>query len=397
MAGFVWFYFFSTKTHHTDWVSFGVHRCLLLILQLHIWEKQKCLQIKLIRFFRLWGHELPCAHLQPALCTWTCSLWKEETFSLFFIFLYSSLFVFFFSILFLSLSCLVASCLLTRKLSGIERIQVATVLGHQTFYHKILKGEFGSRRVLAKSGSGISFQVDKPGKLVLAWSCQGSCGHYYHRKLSLFSQGMWDICGRGRWCLQSRLLKSGCPGAWLGVSWWHLTRTAEVQGPAQPCCHLSVPLGQGKLSQNCFNSWALPPSPAALGACTLCIALALDCCSSPKVPGRKSSKPKTPVGVFKGFWVWDNDLQLIRWQGTRKDTAEPKPCESSPSLHLGRMCVGWRWGSKEDDLECAVKRNAKQTKTPLPSVHFDCSLKPYGLCFNYWTAKICFQSVFFVS
>lgn len=31
-----------------------------------------------------------------------------------------------------------------------------------------LKGDFGSRRVLATPGSGISFQVDKPGKLVLA-------------------------------------------------------------------------------------------------------------------------------------------------------------------------------------------------------------------------------------
>lgn len=59
------------------------------------------------------------------------------------------------------------------KLSGIERIQVqpldaATVLGHQAFYHESLKGEFGSRRVLATPGSGMSFQVDKPGKLVLA-------------------------------------------------------------------------------------------------------------------------------------------------------------------------------------------------------------------------------------
>jgi len=62
---------------------------------------------------------------------------------------------------------------------------------------------------------------------------------------------------------------------------------------------------------------------------------------------------------------------------------EPKPCEPSPSLHLDRMCVGWRRGSKEDDVELTVKRNAKQTETPLPSVHFDCSLKPYRLCFSY--------------
>lgn len=226
-------------------------------------------------------------------------------------------------------------------------------------------------------------------------SCQGSCWLCYHRKLSLSSEGMWDICGRAV-VSSEQVVETRLPKGWLGASWWHLTRTAEAQGPAQPFSHLSVPLGQGKGSQNCFYSSALPLSTAALGACRLCKALALDCCSSPKVPGRKNSKPKTPVGAFKGFWVWDNDLQLIRWQGTQS-RAEPKPCESSPSLHLGRMCVGWRWGSKEDDLECAVKRNAKQTKNPLPSVHFDCSLKPYGLCFNYWTAKICFQSAFFVS
>lgn len=94
---------------------------------------------------------------------------------------------------------------------------------------------------------------------------------------------------------------------WLEVAWWHLTWTLEVQGQAQPCCHLSVPLGQGRQSQNCFSSLALPLSTAALGAYRFCIALALDCCSSPKAPERKSSKPKTPVGVFKGFWVWDND------------------------------------------------------------------------------------------
>lgn len=46
----------------------------------------------------------------------------------------------------------------------------------------------------------------------LLMSCQGSCGHCYYRKLSLSSQGMGDIRGRGRWCLQSRLLKPACPG-----------------------------------------------------------------------------------------------------------------------------------------------------------------------------------------
>lgn len=115
-------------------------------------------------------------HIYSLLCALETTAFgkkRGDFFHLFSIFLYSSLFVLFFSILFLSLSCLVASCWLTRKLSGIERIQIqpldiATVLGHQTFYHKSLKGEFGSRTVLATPGSGIFFQVDKPGKLVLA-------------------------------------------------------------------------------------------------------------------------------------------------------------------------------------------------------------------------------------
>lgn len=172
----------------------------------------------------------------------------------------------------------------------------------------------------------------------LLMSCQGSRGHCYHRKLSLSSQGMWDIRVRGRWCLQSRVLKPGCPGAWVGASWWHLPRTAEVQGPAQPCCHLSVPLGQGKRSQNCFYSWALPLSTAALGACRLCRALALDCCSSPKVPGRKSSKPKTPVGVFKGFWVGIMICSSLDGKGLAKTRLSQNPV-SHPPLCTWVGCV----------------------------------------------------------
>lgn len=109
----------------------------------YLGETRKCLQIKLTRFFRHWNRELPCARLQPALCTRNYSLWKEKRRFLVYFpsFCTAHFLFFFFSILFLSLSCLAASCLLTMKLSGVERIQVqtldvATVLGHQTFYHE---------------------------------------------------------------------------------------------------------------------------------------------------------------------------------------------------------------------------------------------------------------------
>lgn len=181
---------------------------------------------------------------------------QEEIFSLSSILLYSSLFVFFFSILSLSLSCLVASCLLTRKsCQALKESKSSPWMQQQSWVTRLFimrawkvnleVGESLPRQDLACPSRWISQE-----NWCLLMSCQGHC---YHRKLSLSSQGMWDICGRG-----SRLLEPGCPGAWLGASWWHLTRTAdEVQGPAQPCCHLSVPLGQGKWSQNCFYSSAL--------------------------------------------------------------------------------------------------------------------------------------------
>lgn len=226
-------------------------------------------------------------------------------------------------------------------------------------------------------------------------SCQGSCWLCYHRKLSLSSEGMWDICGRAV-VPQSRLLKPGCPRA----GWEHPGGTSPEQLRPKGQLSLAVTfqclLDRAKDLRTAFTLqhclWALLLSVHADSAKLWhWIAVPLQ-----RFQEEKIQNQKTPVGVFKGFWVWDNDLQLIRWQGTQRQ-GWAKTLWVIPLSAPGRMCVGWRWGSKENDLECAVKRNAKQTKNPLPSVHFDCSLKPYGLCFNYWTAKICFQSAFFVS
>lgn len=387
MAGFVSFYFLVQRhTTQTGWVlvSTGAFYWFCSFIS---GRSNKVSPNKADQVFQALGSWITftCARLQPALCTWNYSLWKEKRrFLVHFPFFCTGHFFF---LLFYPFpeSVMFSSKLFTHKEVVRHWKNPSPALGcsNSPGSPHFLSWEF--ERWIWKLGESLPRQdLAFPSRWIsqenwcLLMSCQGSRGHCYHRKLSLSSQGMWDIRGRG----------AGC---WSQAGWEHPGGTSPEQLRSKGQLSLAVTF-------QCLLDRANDLRTAfTLGHCCSWCMQTLHSCSSPKVPGRKSSKPKTPVGVFKGFWVWDNDLQLIRWQGTRKDTAEPKPCESSPSLHLGRMCVGWRWGSKEDDLECAVKRNAKQTKNPLPSVHFDCSLKPYGLCFNYRTAKICFQSAFFVS
>lgn len=140
-------------------------------------------------------------------------------------------------------------------------------LDHQTFYCKSLKDEFGSRQILTTPVSGISSQVDvgQPGKLVsccLLTSHQGTCGHCSYCKFSLSSL---ETCGTAV-ALGGGVFKADCwnqpgwglpvlaHGGLVEVAWWHLTWTGEVQGQAQPCCHLSSWTGQTLLAL-AFTLW----------------------------------------------------------------------------------------------------------------------------------------------
>lgn len=184
---------------------------------------------------------------------------------------------------------------------------------------------------------------------------------------------------------------------------WALVRSSLVApqpkswGPRASAA-LSVPLGQGKRSQNYFYSLALPLSAAALGAYRFWIALALDCCSSPKAPERKSSKPKTPVGVFKGFWVWDNDPELIRWQGRCKDTGLSQNPVNHPPLCTWIGCAWDGEGAPKRMMWSLLWREMQSKQKPhclLCTLTVLLSHMDFALITE--LRKICFQPAFFVS
>lgn len=90
------------------------------------------------------------------------------------------------------------------------------------------------------------------------------------------------------------------------------------------------------------------------------IALTLGCCSSPKAPERKNSKPKTPLDVFKGFWVWDNDSWIIKSQRTCKGTFSSQNPVSHPPL---QTWVGHVWDGEEAPREMTWADGEEECKT----------------------------------
>lgn len=191
------------------------------------------------------------------------------------------------------------------------------------------------------------------------------------------------------------IVVAACSCPWAPVGSSLVAPQLKSWGPRASAA-LSVPLGQGKRSQNCFYSLALPLSAAALGAYRFWIALALDCCSSPKAPERKSSKPKTPVGVFKGFWVWDNDPQLIRWQGRCKDTGLSQNPVNHPPLCTWIGCAWDGEGAPKRMMWSLLRREMQSKQKPhclLCTLTVLLSHMDFALITE--LRKICFQPAFF--
>lgn len=187
-------------------------------------------------------------------------------------------------------------------------MDLAAVLDHYAFYCKSLKGKFWKEARPCHSSiwhflPGGCRSARKVGIPLLANIASGHVWANCPRPLCRAEGQLWHcLAVSSRQAAETNLTlitAAACPCP------WGLVRSSlvapnldrgEVQGQAQPCCHLSVPLGQGKPIQNCLYSLALPLSTAALGAYRFWIALALDCCSFPQAPERQRFRTENSSG-----------------------------------------------------------------------------------------------------
>lgn len=194
----------------------------------------------------------------------------------------------------------------------------------------------------------------------LLTSHQGTCGHCYYCRLSLSSL---EGCGTSM-ALGDGVFKAGCWNPVL-ITVAACSYSWGLVGSSLVAPHLKRVRSKGKLSlavtfqclldraHDLGTAFALRHGLWALlllvhtdsGWLWRWIAVPLQRLQNEK---QIKSKPNTPVGVLKGFWVWDNDPQLVRWQGKCRDTGLSQNPVSHP-----RLCtwVGYMW-----DGEGAPKR-----------------------------------------